>query len=169
MRKSEQRMNRKQFRLFKGLIPISMAFMLMWSTGITVLAEDGTTPTGGETTNQTGTEPGGTGTDGTTQTESTSGEGGAAGSEETADAGAGDIAEDTSVALEANADTAAAQMAVAPLTLIALAADHVNAYYYMLANGVSGHAFPQLCYDTGHFMTRNVGNSYGRNVAVTDM
>ena len=85
MRNKEQRMNRKNFRLFKGLIPVSMAFALMWSTGVTVLAEDGTnTPTGGETTTQTGTDTGGAGES----------------------AGAGDVTEDTSVALEANTGSA---------------------------------------------------------------
>ena len=86
--KKEQKMNRKCFRFLRGVIPVSMAVMLMWSMSVTVLA-DGASPAGGDPTAQTGTESGGDN---------------AAGSESAAD---GDVAEDTSVALEANPGSAA--------------------------------------------------------------
>ena len=52
MKEKNQHTNLEYFKRFRVLIPICMAFMLMWSTGMTVLAEEGDGISEGEITAQ---------------------------------------------------------------------------------------------------------------------
>ena len=125
MKEKNQHTNLEYFKRFRVLIPICMAFMLMWSTGMTVLAEEGDGISEGEITAQedadswvdydVGADPGGgdssddgggsSGGESISQDADSGGDEGS-GADSSADSGAGDIAEDTSVALEANPGSA---------------------------------------------------------------
>ena len=132
MKQKNQRMNRKYFRLFKGLFPVCVAFMLMWSTGMHVRAEEGDGTFEGEITTQEEAYVGGDNdsggdsyddsggdidgggdsyddsggdNDGGGDSDADSGGDNDGGSDSGGDSG-GDIAEDTSVALEADPGSA---------------------------------------------------------------
>ena len=125
MKEKNQHTNLEYFKRFRVLIPVCMAFMLMWSTGMTVLAEEGDGISEGEITTQedadswvdydVGADPGGgdasddgggsSGGESISQDADSGGDEGS-GADSSADSGAGDIAEDTSVALEANPGSA---------------------------------------------------------------